>query len=1031
MKPIRLQAKNIGPHAQLDVDFRDYADSLFLISGDTGSGKTTIFDLLVTALYYNNAQFKIGDKRFIDLRSEFASFSAKEPSSVILDFSHRGKTYRVERSWTPKRVAWDPERSFNSLFRDQHLFSEIVDGQLVGPSYTKIGEVTQAIEDLLHLNKDQFQRILLLPQHNFKRFLLANSKEKEEILQTLFDVDSYQFLIEQLKEKRKQDRQQMEARDLEMILLARSVVGEDLALLGSAQIQEAMTEALQTFEQEKKQGERKVLNLEAQVQELAEKLAAWKQRQDWEQALACIQAEFKQVETAYPTYEVDKAHLALLDNLEGGQILLDRQEQLDRQEAALSRRATQLEQDQQELEALNQTYVTEQADLGQEDEEELRRQIAELEGAYQKLLDRQQLSQLLASKQDELGQLQDQQLALQQELEASQGAVAQLETGLQSLSQKPVSWNQLVDYQQRHHQLLQQDQRIKAQEAELAQLQSQLEEVQLQLENLPQSSDHHAFQHQRLAYAVDLVRGQTHLNEPCLVCHNQVTELPQTSAAGMEADYVQAELAYYGQKAQLAHLGESQTKLEQQSAQVLSRLEELQAVYQTALSDFATDLETDQIDLTGLAQALQAYQTSLESQLKQVENLRQEKETALLRQNQHLLNLQEISLRMDHTGQQIQENSRALEKLEMQIGTQTIQEVEVALKNEQERLKQYQTATARLAQLELQLTAHRQAFETRQEQYAEMLQSHQEAQAKNRSALLKLQEDFLPQVELAAFLDILQEVPLRGQLRQKITQFEGRLQEIQHELNRLQSQEPPNLSLDNPQEQEARLAQLQSDLSLEQEALILIVSRIDHALTVEQQLTALTENQLESQLLYEQLDQLVQVLAGQTESRLDIKGYVLQHFFNQIVEVANERYYQDFSQGRYQFVLNAQKTSGRSLSGLELDVLDQEVGQLRPVSTLSGGESFLASMALALATSDVIQESKGGVELEALFIDEGFGSLDQETLLVALDVLESLGRSGRMIGLISHVEVMKQGISKQILVEKRGSGRSSLKQVSL
>ena len=147
--------------------------------------------------------------------------------------------------------------------------------------------------------------------------------------------------------------------------------------------------------------------------------------------------------------------------------------------------------------------------------------------------------------------------------------------------------------------------------------------------------------------------------------------------------------------------------------------------------------------------------------------------------------------------------------------------------------------------------------------------------------------------------------------------------------------------------------------------------------------------------------------------------------------MANDRYYQDFSQGRYQFVLNAQKTSGRSLSGLELDVLDQEVGQLRPVSTLSGGESFLASMALALATSDVIQESKGGVELEALFIDEGFGSLDQETLLVALDVLESLGRSGRMIGLISHVEVMKQGISKQILVEKRGSGRSSLKQVSL
>lgn len=1031
MKPIRLQARNIGPHAQLDVDFRDYADSLFLISGDTGAGKTTIFDLLVTALYYNNAQFKIGDKRFIDLRSEFASFSSKEPSSVVLDFSHRGKFYRVERSWTPKRVAWDPERPFNSLFRDQHLFSEIEEGQLVGPSYTKIGEVTQAIEDLLHLNKDQFQRILLLPQHNFKRFLLANSKEKEEILQTLFDVDSYQFLLERLKEKRKQDRQQMEARDLEMVLLARSVVGEDLALLGAAQIQEAMAEALQTFEQEKQQRDRKVLDLEGQVQEVAEKLAAWKQRQDWEQALSLAQAELKQVETSYPTYEADKSHLALLDNLEGGQILLDRQYQLDQQEVALANRAKQLEQDQEELAVLNQAYLTEQADMGQEDEEELRKRILELEGDSQKLLERQQLAQLLASKEEELNQLEEQQLQLQAELAANQEAVAQLETRLQSLSEEAVSWNRLVDYQQCYHQLLQQDQKVKDQEAQLALLNSQLDEVQAHMEALPQSNDNQGFQEQRLAYAVDLVRGHTQLNEPCLVCHNQVSQLPQESTLGMESDYLQAELAYYEQKAQLAHLGERQTKLEQEVSQKLDQLEEQQTAYQTALNQFATALQTDQVNLSGLEQALKDYQSSLESQIKQEENLRKEKEAALTLQSQRLLNLQEISLRMNHLQQQIQEGSQALEKLEAQVGSQTLQELETDLGNQREQLKQYQTAKARVAQLELQLTAQRQAFTTKNEQYLETLQSYQEARDKNRSALLQLQRDFLPQVEIPAFLELLQEVPLRGQLRQKILQFEGHLQKVQHDLNRLKNQEPVKIPMDQAQVQEARLTQLQSDLDLEKEALILIVSRIDHALRVEQQLADLTENQLESQLLYEQLDQLVQVLAGQTESRLDIKGYVLQHFFNQIVEVANDRYYQDFSQGRYQFVLNAQKTSGRSLSGLELDVLDQEVGQLRPVSTLSGGESFLASMALALATSDVIQESKGGVELEALFIDEGFGSLDQETLLVALDVLESLGRSGRMIGLISHVEVMKQGISKQILVEKRGSGRSSLKQVSL
>ncbi|MBF0805301.1 MULTISPECIES: SbcC/MukB-like Walker B domain-containing protein [unclassified Streptococcus] len=1034
MKPIRLQARNIGPHAYVDLDFRDYADSLFLISGETGSGKTTIFDLLVTALYYNNAQFKVGDKRFIDLRSEFAAFTSKEPSSILLEFSHRGKVYRVERSWTPKRVTWDPDRPFPSLFRDQHLFSEIQDGYLVGPSYTKVAEVTQAIEELLHLNKDQFQRILLLPQHNFKRFLLANSKEKEEILQTLFDVDSYHFLVENLKEKRKQDRQKIEARDLEMIVLARSVVGEEQEFFESGQIQGAMTEALQAFTKEKDREEQELEMLEEQVQEVFAELQVWQQRRDWEQNLKEQEKLQLELLDSYPSYQEDKKELELLDQLEGGQILLDRQEQLSQQKLALLATEKQLKREKQDLDTVIREFSVEEKRVGKEDEEELRQKIADLEYHYEKLLECQQLVQQLESKQTELSNLQIERKRYQQLRKKNQEELIQIDGQLQALKQKSTNWSQLMEYQTDYHHLQQQNQKIEAQKLELAAQSLQLENIQSQITDLTQSSqeqDFRDFQKTRWSLALDMVRSQVHPGDDCPVCQNKISTPPIPSLPRSEEKYVQLEIAYYEQKLELSNLQQSQANLEEHVSELKLVLEAEEATYQSHLHSLTSQLNPEHTTLNGLKQALQSYQESLETHVQKEEDMRERREALLALQNTYSLKFQELELSSEQAYHQIQEWEQDLKNIERQFGNQSLSELEVKLETQKTTLKNFQIAKENLSRIELRLVAQRQAYKTKVNQQAENSHLYKEASSKNNKALEQLRNEVLPEVEMPEFLVVLQEISKRGKLRQQLTQFETQLQGVRLEISRLKANEPKIIQMDNPQEREILLATLESAVTQKKESLVLIQSRIDHALAIEKQLEELNQDQVASNLLYSQLDQLVQVLSGQTESRLDIKAYVLQHYFNQIVEVANDRYYHDFSQGRYQFVLKNQKSSGRSLAGLDLDVLDQEVGQLRPVSTLSGGESFLASMALALATSDVIQESQGGIELEALFIDEGFGSLDQETLLVTLDVLESLGRDGRMIGLISHVEVMKQGISKQILVEKRGSGRSSVQQVSL
>ncbi|RIM96551.1 SbcC/MukB-like Walker B domain-containing protein, partial [Staphylococcus shinii] len=165
---------------------------------------------------------------------------------------------------------------------------------------------------------------------------------------------------------------------------------------------------------------------------------------------------------------------------------------------------------------------------------------------------------------------------------------------------------------------------------------------------------------------------------------------------------------------------------------------------------------------------------------------------------------------------------------------------------------------------------------------------------------------------------------------------------------------------------------------------------------------------LESELKTQQeIFQLAEILAGKNEQKLTLENYVLIYYLERILAQANQRLSLMTGQ-RYQLVRKSQVSQG--YSGLEIDVFDAHSNQSRHISSLSGGETFQASLALALGLSEIVQQESGGIALDSMFVDEGFGTLDQETLETALDTLLSLKSTGRMVGIISHVSELKQRI---------------------
>ncbi|MFU8884431.1 MAG: AAA family ATPase [Cyanobacteriota bacterium] len=999
MRPHRLELEAFGPYADaVQVDFDPLArDGLFLIHGSTGAGKTYLLDALCFALYGEVS----GERSVKGLRSDHAA--PGQVPRVMLEFSASGGRWRLQRHpacEVPRSrgegTISKPARA--ALWRLDRAGDEPVAGNVT--------EVRREVERLLGLDAAQFRQVILLPQGRFAEVLRAGAEQREALLKTLFNTVLYERVSRWLDDRAREAyavlsegrRQQQSLAEQALAIwlpwAADQRAPEPAELMDPqrlAGLQQHLAHLLSQLAAALQAAEVEGTGLRQQLAQQERLLGRWQRRRAAElglQEAAGRQEAIEQLRLDLARAErAEQLRPTLLAERQAAEQLHSRDRLLAEALASLARRRETLALLPAEVTALELSQLP--------DPSQLTRCIgalaargAELQGLVGLWGEREHMLQAIAASQLQLAQLGEQVQTGEQLLAQTQ---AQLPFAQQQLQQARRSHDRLVGLEQAHH--LSQEQL-----AGLAQLQalgrqmSEAEAALLAQQQLQQQGRAQLLElrHQQLEGMAARLAAGLRPGEACPVCGS--SHHPQPALVGENAVSDSA----------LQRAEQQQQRAEQAVQEALGRSSALAADLKSLGRRWPLALSDPQAVHAAAAQA----QLELEQARAQAGQLAE----------------------LDRELQQLQQRLEAYQE--------RLQQRRLQRSEQEERLRGQQAQLAdQQARLEQALGAHSQANPAdilrQQQQLQEQLagladnlqQRHQEA---TRAAELasRLAADLAAAgfADGQALLAALASDDERQGWQQRIRSHDQALQGHQQQLVDPDLQdlpdERPDLaalveSLRLAQERRDGLLQRHAQLSAALKALAVVLERQHRAAE-------------EVGRLQQQADQLHAVAdrcLGRSSPHISLQRWVLSAYLEEICSFANQRL-DLMTAGRYQLRLSDESGQRRgSKAGLGLRVLDAFTAEERDVSSLSGGETFQASLALALGVADTVQAHSGGVRLDALFIDEGFGSLDPDSLQLAMDELDRLRVGGRMIGLISHVATLRERIRSgiEVVASERGS----------
>lgn len=1059
---------------------------VFLLNGPTGAGKTTILDAICYALYGETSS----DRESAKLHSTYAAHSGTKPR-VLLDVTLHGKRLRIDR--TPAynkpitrgaRKGQMREESAKATLAELAPGADPSDEKAWTPISSSVAEVNRTIAERTHLTKEQFLKVVLLPQGQFAQFLKSKPKERKELLKKMFPVEHYEQLFDALLEESKKAQQDVaQDENTQRGYLERARV-EMLAL-------QALLDAVDT-DAEGTDTEGSAVEGFVEAGEEPENLTA-----------ESVTAETLD---AWVAGGVERARETSTREKQEQQRLTD---EADRNTRLLAERA-QLQADWREYEQLceRRTRLTERADEHKAQREELvqARAAAPLHAQYtqvhaesQALAAREQEQSACASALEENGRAL---LAALRDEETSADVTFPEETTFAALpnlepAEQETQLEALLDTLRV---LQKKDAQLTDEEAAVAALLKQanaLEQDKSRSEKTLSDLTAHAEQ-----LAEELAGYSTADEERTLAAH-LVTEAQQKHDA---AQQMQQKLDASAAAVAAAQKQSKRTATAEQKAQ-----EKWQASAQQALA--ATE-EFKNLQVLRLAQASSLLARELKdgepcavcgsvehpapAQIAEGEQLveRADLDAAKEREDKAHKQARTHELAKDRATKAHQDASEALAAARTQYETLAaqgecdVEQTAAQLQQAQTRLAQAQSrVTARdgvlvkVERVRVDLQKAQEALRTIEGAAVEAQTRHRDAAARCEAAAAQLAParaavGFAQRVEAvegyrAAHQRLARAVLLLGQARERHALAAAQAQRLLGE-SAFESAELMQAAVRTPErvdalEQAVAAYELEHARLLEgfgREAIVAVAARVaageqapDDLQGVREQVEqlraaahrlTLREGERESLLRslqalrgeyaafraktaqrYDRAQMLANLAAaargdtlGGYEHQVDLVSYVLGAEFERILHSAS-LHLDRMSEGRYGMVFSDHRAKGsRSGGGLNLEITDTWTGEPREASSLSGGESFLASLSLALGLAEVVQANNGGIELDTLFIDEGFGTLDAETLDMVMGTIESLRDSGRTIGLISHVEEMKNRIPAQIVVEKGQNGSS-------
>ena len=1091
MRPLKLTLSAFGPYAgTVEVNLDQLGEKgLYLITGDTGAGKTTIFDAITYALYGQPSGVNREPSMF---RSKYADLGT--PTRVELIFSYRGKTYTICRSPEYERPS---KKGEGTTMQKAEVELRLPDGRII----TKTKEVNEEITRIIGLDRDQFAQIAMIAQGDFLKLLLADTKSRQDIFRNIFKTQYYQIFQERLKNESGKLQRECEAAKASVTQYIGGVQcgAEDLLRPKLEQAQEGKlpfgeTEALiETLIAQDTQAEeswqKKLDELDGQIQETAAKLGRAveleKTRQKLSQTMEQREEQQKQTQQAQALLEAEQEKLPqrekLAQELATLEAELPRYQELTEKSNALA----QLEHAAHKLE----TKKSQQ-------EEQRQNQQTELEGWKR---EREGLSQAAADKERLLGeqtQAENRRTALrtlEQDMQAWQRCGQRLQEGQEqcqelyrqrealsaqwqqendALQAGKESWNATEGLEQEKQALLRRQEQAQEKQSALEQLEKlrkdwdQAVQVQQKAQADYQRAQGEAEQkgetYRRMNRAfldeqAGILAQSLEEGQPCPVCgsvhHPNPAEI--SAQAPTEAELEQAKEAWevaqsLANEASLT-AGSWKTTVQEREHHLLAQMKpyveepDLDQAHQqlehcrTQAAEALTQVYGELLELEGqlthraqLEQELQAQEEKLNALTAQQEQLRETITQAEVAQSgrqgqqeqleETLRRQLEEQLESCPLFQAPQQIAAQIQKVE-----QTQKQLESQVQQAEEKIARKQQLDAWIPQSEGNLSKLEQEIAAAQEELARTSSRREEVDGQLQ--ILRTQLHYFDAAEAQA---------RKGALEGEIAGLDQARKEAEEAWSAAKSQlaglETAICELQKLLEQgediDMAAQQTRSQELAEQRTAAAAAQRVIHARLSANQ-GALDHIQKKAQALrvleerYTWVRNLSNTVNGnlQGQEKIALETYVQMTFFDRILSRANVRLL-IMSRGQYELKRRRVAENNRSQSGLELDVVDHYNGSERSVKSLSGGESFQASLSLALGLSDEIQSSAGGIRLDTMFVDEGFGSLDEESLQQAIRALTSLTEGNRLVGIISHVAELREKIDKQIIVTKDRTGGS-------
>ncbi len=1013
MKPLRIVMQAFGPYAaRQEIDFRQLGGrSLFLIHGPTGAGKTSILDAICFALYGESSGAAREPRT---LRSDHASPDL--PTEVSFDFSVGVERYRITRlpeQERPKKKGTGTTREppEATIWRRSGTEHDADNGTVMATQWTR---VTEQVEQLLGFRCDQFRQVVMLPQYQFQRFLMANSTERQRILEVLFSTEFYRQIEEALKQSAADVRRGC----------------EDLAgKIGFVLTQAGMASADELFIQQESLRTRAGEIETALAAASAQRELADKRLRDAHQ-LDKLFAEFTEAQARHDEMETRRAQIGMLDQgverARRAETLRDAeihcQHRRQEHEAVLLKKSNFAAQHERALETkqvAERALATEQA---RDAERELvQSEIARLDTLTDKIRELEQGNKDLSDHARRVTEATHNRNRTQEELRECAGKLRQLQKDLEQAIEKSGKAGELkarVRELQRLHKaaadLVEHQGRLKTQEHDLdgaetlmTETRKSVNETRKRLERLQEQR----VKAQSTVLAKQLVRGQA-----CPVCGSTRHPAPARSRAAVPDEQEIAEL-----QEEVVRLEKTRDEAALESSKIAQRV----AVTKERIAKCLDDLgEHRKTSLATLAKRHEETQTELDGAKAAVEELNGLRRTSAdlqateTRLTAELPKLEQALTAASTEHGRLQERMAGLEK-DVPATLRSIDALNAALAAARARREALKNALASARQ------NHDVAVTAWQTCKGQLDGAEGEAN-ETRRRLDAATEDFGKRLHEAGFADesAYRQAKLepgeRARIEQEIQVFHDAQVAARARLDRVgetvRGKVRPDLAA---LETDAANAQAQVDKLREERARAEERSRQIDSSVAELKSLQGEQSRMEARLAV--VGRVAEVANGKNVHGITLQRYVLAALLEDVLAAASHRL-RLMSRGRFDLQRATERIDQRAAGGLDLLVYDAYTGTTRPVQTLSGGESFLASLSLAMGLADVVQSYAGGIRLETIFIDEGFGSLDPETLELAFQALGELLKSGRLVGVISHVAELTEWIPARLEVTKGKNG---------